>query len=82
MPSLKAFRRMAACLVAGGAALTLSACLEDKPGTVQHALAAETKAEKCERLRYLSDERVYWATREKARVAAYELGCLGWSGNA
>ena len=66
----------------GAIAMTLTGCLEDTPGTVQHALAATTKAERCERLAYLSDERVMWVVREKARARAYEIGCLAWKATA
>lgn len=52
--------------------------LTKRKGTVPHALAADTVAEKCERLAWLSDERVYWETRRDAVQKAYELGCLQW----
>ena len=38
----------------------------------------ESKEDRCRAWKYLSDERVYWAITEKAKLAAFQDGCLEW----
>ena len=65
------------CVFAFGSLFLVWSCNPPKE-SVGWAMQGETHEIQCERLKWLSDERIHWETRRKARSKALDIGCLEW----